>query len=554
MSYASIDFNLWADIDGTVVELVQFACNYEMNNIPSCTAVLPVGYTAVFPHLPSTAHGATAGLQLQVPLTVWVTSTLASSDSAGIWPAGTYKLFCGWVTGVGYRRTHTGYAMTIEGTHWLSALSFASTLSSTSHPHNPADFIFNSQIEMDGSGGSLTHQTVRTAAQSVCTGPNIQKDLWGDALKPWFDELACKDRINILYFPAGDKNDSTKFQAKAALDLINAGPGAPTLPFNVGGADANHAALAIADDIAVSTLTPSNAGNTMNAMAHTTFWDKIVGELSGKYHFKLIPFPDRASIVPFVPGLRAEWNPGGGAATLLARDMSHQDLNCHLPRPIRGVGYFAGQGAKSGGNLSHNDSVTNGDMGGMYIGRDDGMVIIKRAPKYLSEYMLPVVYSRNAAGLADVRGNAFNHPGVGTKDANPKDPDAVKGDQKILLVELAHATYVNELLRQRYGDIVGAVRFDISPGSTISFQGTEGSLLPTGGEKRYGAVMRVSHFFDAQHQRCQTGFRLTHVRTEAEHYSDNYTVTAHPLYSQAFDGDYNLYLGGASCPSMIGSC
>lgn len=558
MAYQSLDFDVWADINGTIVEVVQFACDYGLNEVPKCTAVLPVGYTALPAHTASTAHAATAGIQLQVPLAVYVRIRKYSTDAANVYSSfandSTFVIFCGWVSGIGYRRTYSGYAMTIEGTHWLSALSFSSTLSSTSHPNNPTDFIFNSRIALNAAGGTLSHWVARTAAQDVLTSTNITTDLWADALYPWFKELACEDRINVEKFGgAGGGNDGSDNEAAAALALINSGGSPPTLPFDDHGVDGDHAAAAIADDIAVSTLTPATAGNTLHGMAHTTFWDKIVGELSPKYFFKLVPRPEDALIVPFIPGLRDEYKPiAGDAASIIARDQSHQDMQARLPRAIRAYGLFAGHGSRAGGNLIPDDAVNDSTIGGMYVGRDDGIVIMKRAPKYLSDYVIPSVYSADAVGINSQRGNAFNHPNVGTPSA-AQTPATSKEDAKTLLDELAHALYVNELLKQRFGDIVGPVRFDICPGSTISFQGTEGSPVPTAGELRYGSVLNVSYFFDSQAQKCHTAFRIGHVRTAAEHASDNYTVTAHPLYTTTWTGDV-LAAAGGSCPSTSGSC
>jgi len=552
MPYASVDFDLWANVDGIIVELVQIDCTYEMNKIPSCTAVLPVGYTAALPATASTAHAATAGVQLQIPISVYVTSTLASSDNLGIWPAGTYKLFCGWVTGVGYRRTYSGYAMTIECTHWLSALTFSSMLSATSHPHNPTHFIFNAAIQ--GAGGDLNHFLCRTRAQQVVTAVNLAADMWGLGLLPWFQELACQDRIQVAGLgPGAANNDGTAFEARAALDLINPG-GNPKLPFNDHGVDGQLIAMAIANDIAASELTPVSAGNTFNAMAHATFWDKIVGELSALYFFKLIPYPEKAKIVPFIPGLRDEWNPGGGAATILARDMSYQDVSASLPRAIRAVGLFGNKGGAAGANLEMADAVNNTEIGGMFVGRPNGVVILKPAPLYMSEFVQKCVFAANAAAIdGGVKANAFNNPDAGVPDPALPDPVNVKEDAKTLMAKLAQALYINEVLKLRYGDIRGPVRFDISPGSTISFQGTEGAIMPANGEKRYGAVTRVHHSFDAHSQKCHTEFRLTHIRTEAEHNDDAFTVTNHPLYTENFVGDYNLTVG-TDCPRMVGDC
>lgn len=553
MPYASVDFDLWADIDGTIVDLVQIDCTYEMNKIPSCTAVLPVGYTAVLPATASTAHAATAGVQLQIPVSVYVTSTLASSDALGIWPAGTYKLFCGWVTGVGYRRTNTGYAMTVECTHWLSALSFSSTLSATAHPHNPTHFTFNAAIQ-DGAGANIGHFGPNTVAQGQVTANNVHTDLWGLCLLPWFEELACQDRIQVEGLgPLAANNDGVEFESKAALALINPG-GNPKLPFNNNGADQQRVAEAIADDIAASSMTPAAAGNSLRAMAHTTFWDKIVGDMSPLYFFKLIPYPEKAKIVPFIPGLRDEWNPSGTAATILARDMSYQDVNAALPRAIRAVGLFGGRGMAAGANMQMVDAVNNTEIGGMFVGRQNGMVILKPAPLYAADFIQKCIFATDAVAKgAKARANANQHPNAGAADPALPAINDVKEDAKTVLGQLAHALYINEVLKLRYGDIRGPVRFDISPGSTISFQGTEGVILPANGEKRYGAVTRVHHSFDAHSSQCSTTFRLTHIRTEAEHNDDAFTVTNHPLYTENFVGDYNLTLG-TNCPAMIGDC
>lgn len=555
MSFVAIQFELYADINGTTVELMQFAVSFELNQIPRCTAVLPVGYRAVPPHAISTAHTA-VGLDtpLQVPMTVWVTSTAVGAPR--VWPAGTYKIFCGWVTGVGYRRTYNGYAMTIEGTHWLSALSFSSTLSAISHPANPSHLMFDAILEMDLGGGGLLHWAPPTLAQMTFTGALIQDDMWSNCLYPWFAELACADRIDPqLWIDLGKNpaNDGGTKEAMAALDLINLNPG-ELLEFDAVAVDADHAAAAIANDLSAITLNPSTASNTISAMAHTTFWDKIVGELSPKYFFSLVPFVDRAAIVPFTPGL----NDGVGPwKTISAIDMSQQDMNAFLPRATRAVGFFAGHGARAGGNFIFDD--IDDTIGGLFVGRDDGIVLFKRAPGFLSEYPLPYFYSGNSTGVKGapaVRGNAHNHPGVGTV-AGAAQPVALKADGRLLLNKLAEAMYVNELLKNRYGDIVGPVRFDICPGSTIGFEGTAGATQPPGaGETRYGEVLRVSHFFDAQHQKCYTAFRVGYVRTQDEH--DNvggtWTVARHPLYTNVWKGDENLTLGVDACPDMQGFC
>jgi len=185
--------------------------------------------------------------------------------------------------------------------------------------------------------------------------------------------------------------------------------------------------------------------------------------------------------------------------------------------------------------------------------------MLKQAPQYLANYTKPSIWVADSVGINSQRGNAFNHPGAGVPNAVAQDPVDAKGDAQTLLAKLAHAWYISEQLRGRFGDLVGPVRFDIAPGSTISFQGTEGAPLAASPEVRYGTVMRVNLFFDAQHQKCQTSFRLAHVRTEDEHEDETYTTATHPLYTTTWPGGVLINADGEGgepedCPVMIGEC
>jgi hypothetical protein len=543
MGYASMDFQLYAVIGGVTVDLVQFACSYEMNKIPTATAVVPVGKYVIPPHpILRTAHVLSNDEMLQVPIQVYVSLIFGSGDQTAIIPAGTYCIFCGWVTGVGYRRTYESYSAAIECTHWLSALNFSSSLLEGWHPNNPAHFEFPSLMMMPNAGGAtdLGHFTPVTMVQEWFTEANITTDMWDNAIKPWFQELAT-NHIRLGGTPMGAAdNDGVGGEAAAALGAF-AGDDLPVKKYS---ADGDYLATAICRDIGVHVSTPSARSNSLAGMAHTTLWDKLVGDLSPKYMFKVIPYPTMAKVVPFIPGLRNYWDPYGLGFTILARDMEMQDMAAHLPRATRAVGILAGIGGRKHTDLTFDHSGTWDDtIGGVYKARDDGIVIIRDAPAWLGEYVPTHVYSVEALGIGGTRATAHNHPDAGAAPTTT-DPEALHDDQVTLLNELAHAYYVEELLKNRFGDISGPVRFDIAPGSTIKFEGTDPASVQ--GEPRYGSVLRTSHFFDAQHQRCYTAFRLSHVRTHDEHLSDDYTLTEHPLYDRVWVGDYNLYLG--SCP------
>lgn len=540
MPYSKIEFQLWADIDGTQVDLVNTSLAYEMNRIPHGVAALPVGRK--LPGLdPSTAHDAARNRQIQVPIKVHLHADPVSSDAEAITPSGDYLLFEGFVTGLGYRRGVNRYQLAVQMTHWLSGLNFASSLSESSHPHNPAHFSFNSAIPEGGAaaaGGNLKHFHNRTRAQGKITQAAITEDLWGQGIKPWFEELTSIDRLNVMELGAAG-NDSVRGEANAALNRFS---DRVKLPLDLAGADAQAAARAIAADIAVTSGDPAN-NNHMLAMANVTLWDKLVGDLGPTYMFSVIPLPESALVVPFIPGLREHWEPGGAGAndfTVLARDLDFVDMNSKLPRALRALGIFGGRGFISGANLKPNDYWNKPHIGGMYEGRDDGMVMFKNAPRWLSEAVAPFLYSKKTTG-ADGEAIADGvHPEEGGAAEEP-DPKTIKEKTETLMNNMAQALYANEILKGRYGQISGAVRFDIAPGSNIAIEGvSERFLAGTSpiGEHRFATVLRTDLYFDAESHpsRAGTGFALAHIRSEQENENDDTSVEKHPLYTETFPG------------------
>lgn len=525
--YTSLSFGLWATVDGTAVELVQFSCTYEMNTIPTCTAMLPVGRRVLPGYEVSTAHSVTSGVQLQVPFKVYCKVAFASGGHvAGVPADGTYLLFDGYVTGVGYRRTYDGFSMTVEGTHWLSDLNYSSILSATSNPQNPTQLSFNASLAV-GANAKLGNLGLPAGlTQSFATAGNIQADLWGQTMKPWLVQLASTDRLGadlIRLLGQNADNDTSKGDVAKALNRI-----VGSVPFNTekfsSGADV--AAAYISNDL---NCTVQPTSNISDGLAHQTFWDKIVGQWVPTYMFSLVPYPTKAEIVPFIPGLRAVWDPSGDGYTFRGRDVSVQDMNCILPRAMRGVGIFGGYGSKGGGFFP--DASNQISVVGLFVAADSGMIVMRECPSFLWSAEIPFEYTDQ---VMQKRGNAFNHGGAGAAPAK-KNRKNVKQDVKAMLNVVAQATYVNEVLKNRWGDISTPVRFDVAPGSSVSIEGTSGSFM-TDGEDRYAQVLRVTHQFDAQQQQAGSSFRLGYMHTEAEHSLDQFTIDRHPFYKKTWTG------------------
>ena len=530
--FTSMSFGLWAVIDDkTEVDLVQFNCTYEMNTIPTCTAMLPVGYRVLPGYSVSTAHEITSGVQLQIPMKVFCRIALNSGSQLKSAPApGVYTLFEGYVTGVGYRRTYDGYSMTIEGTHWLSDLNYSSILSATSNPGNPTQFSFNAALNLGAGGGPGQELGLPAGlSQDYATEANIKENLWGSTMKPWLLELAGTDRIgaDLLEILGQDAaNDTGNGDVATALGRIEGTLPFVTDKFSSGG---DVAATMISQDLDC-TVQPTS--NIQDSLAQQTFWDKIVGQYVPTYMFSLIPYPTKAEMQPFIPGLRAVWDPGGETYTFKGRDIEVQDMNCILPRALRGVGIFGGYGSKCGGFFPDDSGQVT--VVGMFVpeGVETGMIIMRECPSFLWTAEIPFEYTDQ---ITKPRGNAFNNGGGGAAPAAKKNRKKVKEDVKVMLNLVAQATYVNEILKNRYGDISSPLRFDVAPGSSVMIEGTSGQFM-SDGEDRYGQVLRVSHQFDAQQQRAGSQFRIGYMHTAAEHELDQFTIDSHPFYTTTWPG------------------
>lgn len=532
--YTSLQFKLWATIGGADVDLVMFNCSYEMNTIPTCRATLPVGYRVLPPHLPSAAHMLTGGINVQIPLVVYCDVKYCGGQYQPTLPStGTYILFQGYVTGVGYMRQYDGYSMSIEGVHWLSNLSYSSIMSENSSPQNPTEFTFNAALFAAAGGGKGCLPI--TSVQVKSTEANVKSDLWGKVIQPWFLDLAAKNRINrqqLANLDVNPNNDTKNNDVSQTLRKIDG----EKLPFDTKsfGVGATIATM-IGKELAC-TQQPTIA--TAERMAQQTFWDKIVGELKDTYMFSVIPFPTTAKVIPFIPGLRDVWDPAGEGFTFKGRDIVVQDGQAQLPRQLRAVCVYAGMADRCGAAMPPGAGVNNWRVGGAYVGADSGMVLMRAAPAFLRDTKLQHAFTGH---VTKIRGNAFNHPGAGDAPPDPK-PENTSKDARNMMDSVAHAWYVTEVLKNRYGDLSTPIRFDVAPGSSVKIEGTSGTFS-SDGEARYGQVTSVMHMFDAQQQRCGSSFRIAHMHNEAEHQQDQFTIDQHPYYTTTWPGARHITPG-----------
>jgi hypothetical protein len=130
-------------------------------------------------------------------------------------------------------------------------------------------------------------------------------------------------------------------------------------------------------------------------------------------------------------------------------------------------------------------------------------------------------------------------PAIG--EPPPKDPVKRMREVKTLCDRLAHAFYVDEVLKNRTATIVSAPRFDVCPGSTISIQAANTDKKDAA---YFASVIKVQYEISADPPNIRTIFSLAHIRTAKENKSDLTSIARHPLYNRVWKGDHLIAPGG----------
>lgn len=568
-----------AESEGVALELLQASVDFGINEIPSASAVVAVGRQADRVSVLSAIHYLVKNLKLFLAISLYAKiETRAAQGPHDTWPvdeAGNpkaFRIFDGYITGTGFKKTPQTVEFHCAMIHWLSDLNFSSVLSRSSSPKNPGQISFDPSLPNMPNAGARTpalfsngHGSALTQAMPLMGGATLKADLWGNTsslptdpkrkvgaaaigvggIKQWLTEVCRNDRINwreIQFGACGTPPSSVaakNVEALAALSRIE--------PLDNGYIDGvplamddrpglENIAAQIATQIGLDTATLHN---------HTV-WDKLVGQFGPTLLFSLIPQVEKALIVPNAPGLRRHW------ATVFANDYDYYERSDLIPRPLRGVGLFVGREFAAGGQIGLNNAPVHNTVGAYYENpnRRNGLVEWREAPRWLATIPLPHMYSPARHGflaattLDAKKGNVPNQP-----------PPKCKFNRiRALWCDYARSLYIQEILRNRTGRLSGKLRFDIAPGSIIKIEEPEEPfVLETLGDKPsyvFAQALRVSCVLDAERMKAGTAIQFAFTRDEEENVDDSFSLDRHPLWQNNWYGaplvnDEIFYPGGA---------
>jgi hypothetical protein len=543
--YAVARFQLRAVIGEHVFnDVVQFTSSFEMNGIPEATLSVAVG-RRVDTQQVATIHRAIADLRIQMPAQVYLRAVVtdrdrASSGLAGFDDPNGKLIFEGFAVGTGWQRSTDSANFTIHLVHWLIGLHYASAISASAHPSNPADWKYPAAFAASGLGTAEASAGAKQLGRPSwipqinvddVTIDALKEDLWGNVIHPWMLNIASADPVETRLNQNAPINPTTQTAQMAINAIERLAPNTAGVPLKVN--------LDGIDDTFVSEgLRQALQNESGSSWLNTTLWGKLVGEWSPSYWFAVVPRVSDGLIVPFTGGLQGDpW------AKILDVDYNHCTANAQLHQVLRcvGIGYPmpSATGLTLGGPITDHTG-----MCGFFqpTGVTEGLILIKEPPQWLMNPDIVNRFCEAATGNigAAAIGTGLDEDGTGKSKRKTRDLKAARLQQNKIMDRFAQQWYVIEMLKGRLGEISGKLRFDIAPGSNIMLEAGIAKNLTQAEDALttdiFATVNRVSMAINAEKSQAGTAFSIAHTRTPAENSSPATSVAGPPLYTKAWRG------------------
>jgi hypothetical protein len=527
--YVSAHFSVLARFygpDGTseiaeMRDIVAVSASFALNTIPAATILAAVGYNPLNNNSPATIHTLLPQIRQRQRVVVEIEVTPGGGDTGRI-TAGKYKIFDGFLAGIGFQRSHNQFNYVLNLVHWLDDLNNSSMIAGNWFPGVPDDYTVSAVIESLSGGGGQNIAASPRVRREYFADSNLSLDLWEKSIKQAF--------VSIAKGPVGLTNNE-ELKNDAALKALERMPGdAPNyvpLQLNTG--------ASLQDAIATYF-----SGTIKESSGQTTFWGKLISEYCQQFLFAISPAVDWALPIPFCSGLR--WKPGGKEIAI--KDYSHANFNSNMSQIIESVNILYPLTSQNGIDFNRPDPppqrVAYYKPAAQYppqaqINQNDerkrGARLFKAAPVWFSH-----LSSAAAAGLLsayDARTTA-QPAAAPAGNAPPSGAQAIRSNSAVI-ERFAKQWFINEILQQRYGEISGPLRFDIAPGSIVKIELPPSSPTANTNEHVVASVIGVSYVINAEKAMAGTTFTLAHTKTSAENddTSADFVTDAPPLYEKS---------------------
>lgn len=513
-------------------DVVSVSATFALNSIPTASVVVAVGRTGE----PrgngqgplATIHSKLKALRPRDKATIFAQIEEIEGQPITAIKPGIYKIFDGYIAGMGYQRSNNHANYVINLVHWLDDLNNSSAINGNWFPGVPHDWAQQALFDRAEANGTSAGALVPMVSRKLANYNNLSDDLWKKTIKPLFETMAgfSGDVVQERY-PSGDgvlqKND-------AAKEALNRMPGDGSAYYRElamrlgGGQDENF-------DTSVAAFFEKTLGSSF---VQNTIWSKLINEYASQFLFAISPAVEWALPIPFCAGLR--WK-DGEAKTITAKEYNYANFNANMSQIIEAV--YVHYPAASATNVPDhpflNKRLSFYKPWGYFPKEDNtpkrGLKLFKNAPGWLTN-LNPQQLAALVSALGVRDANAIR---PNTKNSKIVDTTTEHEKRVTVIDNFARHWYYTEILQQRYGELSGPLRFDIAPGSIVKIV-TPKPELDFGAKDTFviASVISTSYVINAERATVGTSFTIAHTKSPDENTDDLYSTPEVPLYRIPF--------------------
>jgi hypothetical protein len=529
----SKDSALVLEMDGVTYKAASITMSFGLNGVPQAALALASGRDARTQEK-AKIHDNADDLVQMIPAEVKLQIAGEFDASGREWPGGQVTIFEGYFMGWSMRKMMGKIQIVAELIHWLIDLSMSSSLSSLTHPSNPATLTRPAVTENGtGAGGKPVFIPQVVSKQAILK--HLNSDLWG-GMKEFMCGLTDFSGIRFQPFIGCTGTDIEKNdRGKKALARVE-GPGG-SCPGNLDHDLSKALALRLRGLGEVRTsIYLTLAQETISSFVNNTLWDVIIGQYFPMFGMDMVPLVDRALAIASLPVWRGEGGDDGYWRTIGSNEYIISNQKSNIPKPIRAVGIYTDTKSKYGAGTHKYPFVPS--IGGCW-GSDskadgDGTLLLMQPPPWLKHITIAALDILSTTGLGKRKATTSETSGGSGTQSTGTSLDKIARTTSQLLGDFAKTQFANNALRGRLLEITGKLRFDIAPGSHVVVSGSS-ELFMAGVDvlaaDMIGYVQTVTVTLDAESKNAYTSFRLSHPRSKAENKAERSSLEAHPLFS-----------------------
>lgn len=526
-------------VGGIEVPISKLSMTYAINDIPTATAILALGRDARTGQ-PSNAYKIAKTATRLTEAYIKLEGNLGEWEPRGdagfkyIFPyADNVTLFKGYVGGISYTRSSGKVALSVNLVNQLVTLSMS--MGGTDHilPSTPLSLI----IPLAESTGIKVK--LEAASRFTSDFKNaIEQDFCLGLIK--IIQALASDEYKIQTHEAVDNNKgASNLAAKTALESSTDSRWLGLIQLG----DTNYLKGAIEQYLLdINALLIENvigfvSTNLSSSIYSVDIWSTLVSVLLPSFGCALVPFARTAAVVPILPMYKE------AQVTLKSSEYADFSMTANVKQPVRAVGILC---KDPSGTAIDQENPEKFVLGGAYIASEeatDGGWFFKPAPGWCENFKYIDLNPDNPEIIKVISevSNSSNGDGL-----TPLVPPNFKDKAEVVnssLAKYAKQVYAGIALRGRQGSLVGKLRFDISPGSTIKFElspeeitGKNDLLSTEDTTFFYGFVNQVTISIDAEQGFASTSFMLSNLRNHIENSQTDglFSMTEHPFFNGAF--------------------